>query len=136
MLEAVPARQLRGGGRGDPVVGQHQLEPVGVPGCGQLMQDGCYGVVLVVPAGTTKAASGRPVTSTATMRLAPLVRPYTRGPSQFAGVVPPLLEPRARWVSMTTMGGRGARPAATRARLCLFGVNGSFGRALPLFFGA
>lgn len=70
-----------------------------------------------VKAGTTSAPTGRPVTSTATMRLAPLVRP--QGPPRSWKVKPPLEGPRARWVSMTTIeGAASARPSAWRAVAC------------------
>ena len=70
-----------------------------------------------VEAGTTLTHSGRPVTSTQTMRLAPLVRPP--GPPWLWKVAPPFDAPRARWVSMTTIEGRGSlRPRAMRDEAC------------------
>jgi hypothetical protein len=70
-----------------------------------------------VEAGTTRALTGSPVTSTATTRLAPFVRPY--GPPRSWKVNPPLDAPRARCVSMTTIDGvASARPSASRAAAC------------------
>jgi hypothetical protein len=74
-------------------------------------------VFSVVDAGTTHAANGSPVTSTATARLAPFVRPY--GPPRSWKVTPPLDAPRARCVSMTTRDGSvSARPSSVRACAC------------------
>jgi hypothetical protein len=70
-----------------------------------------------VEAGTTKAPIGSPVTSTATTRFAPFVRP--EGPPRSWKVNPPFDAPRARWVSMTTIDGvSSARPPASRAAAC------------------
>ena len=59
----------------DPSVHQDQLEPVGDALLVQVFQHQLAGSISWVEAGTTSAATGRPVTSTATTRLAPLVRP-------------------------------------------------------------
>lgn len=65
----------------------------------------------------TNPATGSPVTSTATTRLAPLVRP--NGPPRSWNMAPPLDAPRARCVSTTTIDGvASARPSASRAAAC------------------
>jgi ectoine hydroxylase-related dioxygenase (phytanoyl-CoA dioxygenase family) len=68
------ARSSAGSRRGDPTVHQDQLEPPGDALPGQVLQHRLTGPVLM-EAGTTSAPTGSPVTSTATTRLAPLVRP-------------------------------------------------------------
>ena len=69
------AAERAGGCRGDTAVQQDQLEPVGDALAGQMPQHQLAGRFSWVEAGTTRAPTGRPVTSTATTRLAPLVRP-------------------------------------------------------------
>jgi hypothetical protein len=70
-----------------------------------------------VDAGITSPANGRPVTSTATTRLAPLVRP--NGPPRSWNVAPPFDAPRARCVSMTSIDGAASGlPSASRAAAC------------------
>ncbi len=56
-------------------VDQDQLEPFGDTVSGQVLEYQLTGPVLVVEAGATSAPSRSPVTTTATTRLAPLVRP-------------------------------------------------------------
>ena len=74
-LDVVVATEGAGSSRGDPSVYQDQLEPVRDalrPRCSSISSLARFSWV---DAGTTSAATGRPVTSTATTRFAPLVRP-------------------------------------------------------------
>jgi len=70
-----------------------------------------------VDTGTARNQSGRPVTSTQTIRSAPLVRPW--GSPWLWNVAPPLETPLARCVSMTTIEGNGSfRPRLVRNNAC------------------
>lgn len=70
----VPAEPASRGG-GDPAVHQDQLEVVGDALPVQCSSIGSLARLSWVETGTTRGATGSPVTSTATKRLAPLVRP-------------------------------------------------------------
>lgn len=59
--------------RGDPTVHQDHLEPAGDALLDEALQHQ-LGCPVCVEAGTASAPTGSPVTSTATMRLAPLMR--------------------------------------------------------------
>ncbi len=74
-FEVVVPTERAGSSRGDPTVHQDQLEPAGDALLGEVRQHqlGCR--VLLGGGGTASAHTGSPVVSTATMRLAPLVRP-------------------------------------------------------------
>src|SRR5450631_721664 len=116
-LEVVVPAERAGSGRGDPTVHQDQLKAPGDPLLGQVLQHQLTGPVLMGGGRHDRAPTGSPVTSTATTRLAPFVRPY--GPPRSPKVNPPLDAQRARRVSMTTIDGfASARPPASRAAAC------------------
>jgi hypothetical protein len=73
-----------------------------------------------IETGTPNPATGSPVTSTATTRSAPLVRPSVRPnrPPRPGKAAPPLDAPRARCVSMTSIDGAAAHPSPSRAAAC------------------
>jgi hypothetical protein len=75
-LDVVVPTERAGSSRGDPTVHQDQLEPAGDALPVQVLQNQRAGPRFSwVEAGAASAPTGRPVTSTATMRLTPLVRP-------------------------------------------------------------
>lgn len=116
-LAVEPHRQPCSGGQCGAAVNEHELEAFMAPVRARSSRICSTALASDVEAGTTGTQSGSPVTSTQTMRLAPLVRPY--GPPWLWKVTPPLEAPRARWVSMTTIEGRGSiRPRAVRDDAC------------------
>jgi hypothetical protein len=113
----VPATQLRRRPSGESAVDEHQVQPARDPCSARWSRMSWAPWFSCVEAGTTSPATGSPVTSTATTRLAPLVRP--NGPPRSWKVAPPLEAPRARCVSMTSIDGvASARPSASRAATC------------------
>lgn len=74
-LKVMAPTEHAGSGRGDAALHPDQLEPPGRALPGQVLQHQLLARFSWVEAGTTSAPTGSPVTSTATMRLAPLVRP-------------------------------------------------------------
>ena len=74
-LDVVVPPERAGSSRGDPTVHQNQLEPAGDALPVQVLQNQRAGPVLVGGGRHDQRAQRKAVTSTATMRLAPLVRP-------------------------------------------------------------
>jgi hypothetical protein len=74
-LEVVASSERSGGSRGDSAVDPDQLQAASDALLGQCSSINSHVWFSWVEAGTTRTPTGRPVTSTATTRLAPLVRP-------------------------------------------------------------
>jgi hypothetical protein len=99
-----------------PTIDEHQLEPFGLTGLDQVVEQP-LDAHLLRRRRRHRAANGTPVTSTAITRFAPFVRPY--GPPPSWNVSPPREAPRASWESITTIDGRfSLRPSEMRACSC------------------